>query len=112
MQLQLTDIVVGTGAEAVNEKTVVINYTGTFEDGRVFDSSVGRDPIEFPLGAGWVIAGWDQGIVGMKVGGQRHLVIPGDLAYGAEGRVNPQTGEVVIPPDETLIFDVELVGVK
>ena len=99
------DRVLGDGAEAVAGKTVVVNYTGAFEDGSVFDSSVGRAPFEFTLGAGQVIAGWDQGLVGMKVGGQRVLVIPSDLGYGDQG-YGP------IPGKATLIFEVELLEVK
>ena len=99
------DTVLGDGAEAVSGKTVVVNYTGAFEDGSVFDSSVGRAPFEFTLGAGQVIAGWDQGVVGMKVGGQRVLVIPSDLAYGDNG-YGP------IPAKATLVFEIELLEVK
>jgi FKBP-type peptidyl-prolyl cis-trans isomerase FkpA len=99
------DTVVGDGVEAVTGKTVVVNYTGAFEDGTVFDTSVGRAPFEFTLGAGQVIAGWDQGVVGMKVGGQRVLVIPSDLAYGDQG-YGP------IPGKATLVFEIELLEVK
>ncbi len=105
--LQYEDINVGSGATAEAGKTVQVRYTGTFTDGRQFDSSVGRSPdyIEFKLGAGNVIKGWDEGIAGIKVGGQRKLTIPPDLAYGAKG-IGP------IPPNATLLFDVELVAVK
>ena len=109
-----TDTVVGKGTEAVAGKTVEVHYTGWLQDasaanqrGKQFDSSVGRGPFSFPLGAGRVIKGWDQGVAGMKVGGKRTLVIPGSLAYGKGG-----AGNGLIPPDATLIFDVELLAVK
>lgn len=110
------DNVVGTGKEAVPGNTVVVNYTGWFykpmatrQRGRKFDSSLdaGREPLEFQLGAGRVIKGWDQGVAGMKVGGKRTLIIPSELAYGKKG-----VGGGAIPPDSDLIFDVELLQVK
>jgi FKBP-type peptidyl-prolyl cis-trans isomerase FkpA len=108
-----TDTVVGKGKEAVAGKTVEVHYTGWLHDakadkqrGKQFDSSVGRGPFSFPLGAGRVIKGWDEGVTGMKVGGKRTLVIPAELAYGKRGAGG------VIPPDATLVFDVELLGVK
>lgn len=105
---------VGTGAEAVAGRTVVVHYTGWLYDaasgdhkGTKFDSSRDRnEPFEFRLGAGQVITGWDQGVAGMKVGGQRTLTIPPDMGYGAQGAGG------VIPPNATLLFDVELLGVK
>jgi FKBP-type peptidyl-prolyl cis-trans isomerase FkpA len=103
--LQVTDSVVGTGAEAVSGKTVTVHYTGKFTDGTVFDSSVGKQPFSFILGAGQVISGWDTGVAGMKVGGKRSLVIPPALGYGMND-YGP------IPGGSTLLFDVELLGVK
>jgi FKBP-type peptidyl-prolyl cis-trans isomerase FkpA len=104
--LQYTDDVVGTGAEAAAGKTVVVHYTGWLTDGTKFDSSIDRDqPFSFPLGAGQVIKGWDEGVVGMKVGGQRTLIIPPALGYGARGAGN------VIPPNATLKFQVQLLDV-
>jgi peptidylprolyl isomerase len=103
--LRITDLVVGEGAEAVAGQAVVVNYRGTLTNGREFDSSYGRGPFRFPLGAGRVIRGWDEGVAGMKVGGKRKLVIPPDLGYGSRGAGG------VIPPDATLIFEVELLEV-
>ena len=105
--LQYTDLEVGTGAEASAGQTVVVHYRGTLEDGSQFDASYDRgQPFSFPLGAGRVIKGWDEGVQGMKVGGKRKLVIPPDLGYGARGAGG------VIPPNATLIFEVELLEVK
>jgi FKBP-type peptidyl-prolyl cis-trans isomerase len=99
-------VTAGSGAEAENGKTVSVHYTGKFEDGTVFDSSIQRGiPIEFVLGAGMVIQGWEKGILGMKVGEKRVLTIPSDLGYG-------EMGAGPIPGGATLIFDVELVDVK
>ena len=104
--LIIKDTVVGTGAEAKSGDLVTVNYTGKFADGKVFDSSIPRGkPFPFTLGIGQVIPGWDQGVVGMKVGGKRTLVISPDLAYGP----NDYNG---IPGGSTLYFDVELVSVK
>lgn len=111
-QLQLQDVTAGSGNEAVSGKTVRVHYVGTLADGTKFDSSRDRGtPFEFTLGAGGVIAGWDQGILGMKVGGTRILVIPPSLGYGVRG-VQNQQGQYVIPPNATLIFEVELLEVK
>jgi FKBP-type peptidyl-prolyl cis-trans isomerase FkpA len=114
MPLQKTDLTPGNGAEIKSGQTALVHYTGWLYDaatpenkGKQFDSSVGGEPFEFQLGAGHVISGWDQGVVGMKVGGKRRLVIPPDMAYGARG-----AGNGLIPPGATLVFDVELVEIR
>ncbi|MDH4082856.1 MAG: FKBP-type peptidyl-prolyl cis-trans isomerase [Nitrospira sp.] len=105
--LKYIDQVLGTGDVAVAGKTATVHYTGWLENGKKFDSSVDRgQPFPFPLGGGRVIKGWDEGVQGMKVGGKRKLTIPSDLGYGSRGAGG------VIPPNATLIFDVELLGVK
>jgi len=105
--LEYWDISPGTGAVATTGKHVKVHYTGWLTDGKKFDSSVDRkEPFEFKLGNGDVIKGWDQGVEGMKVGGKRQLRIPPQLGYGAQGAGG------VIPPNATLIFDVELLGVR
>jgi FKBP-type peptidyl-prolyl cis-trans isomerase len=97
----------GSGVAIANGQTAVVHYTGKLTNGTVFDSSVTRGtPFEFPLGAGMVIKGWDLGVLGMKVGEKRTLTIPAELGYGARGAGG------VIPPNATLIFDVELLGIK
>jgi peptidylprolyl isomerase len=103
--LRITDLVVGEGAEALTGQNVQVNYRGTLVNGKEFDSSYGRGPFSFPLGGGRVIRGWDEGVAGMKVGGKRKLVIPPDLGYGSRGAGG------VIPPNATLIFEVELLRV-
>jgi peptidylprolyl isomerase/FKBP-type peptidyl-prolyl cis-trans isomerase FkpA len=107
-KLEVIDDKVGTGQEAKNGDTVSVHYTGTLMNGTKFDSSHdhGDKPFEFKLGAGGVIKGWDQGVVGMKVGGKRRLVIPSDLAYGDKG------SGATIPPKSPLKFDIELLAIK
>jgi len=104
--LEYWDIKVGTGEAAVAGKQVRVHYTGWLTDGKKFDSSLDRgQPFVFPLGGGQVIKGWDEGVAGMKIGGKRQLRIPPELGYGPRGAGG------VIPPNATLIFDVELLGV-
>ena len=106
-ELKIEDLTLGSGAEAVNGKTVTVNYSGTLTNGTKFDSSYDRDtPFSFTLGAGEVIKGWDLGVAGMKIGGKRRLTIPSDLGYGARGAGGD------IPPNATLVFEVELLGVE
>jgi FKBP-type peptidyl-prolyl cis-trans isomerase len=105
--LKYWDIKAGDGAEAVRGKRVSVHYTGWFTSGKKFDSSVDRgQPFEFRLGAGEVIRGWDEGVAGMKVGGKRQLNVKPELAYGSRGYPG------AIPPNSTLIFDVELLAVR
>ncbi|MBU0751898.1 MAG: FKBP-type peptidyl-prolyl cis-trans isomerase [Gammaproteobacteria bacterium] len=104
--LVIEDVVEGSGTEAAAGQHVTVHYTGWLTDGTKFDSSKDRnDPFDFPLGARHVIAGWDEGVQGMKVGGTRKLTIPSDLGYGARGAGG------VIPPNATLVFEVELLQV-
>jgi len=104
--LQYIDLKVGLGPTAQAGQTVSVHYTGWLENGKKFDSSVDRgQPFSFPLGAGRVIKGWDEGVQGMKIGGKRKLIIPSQLGYGARGAGG------AIPPNATLIFEVELLGV-
>jgi FKBP-type peptidyl-prolyl cis-trans isomerase FkpA len=112
-QLQVTDILVGTGATATAGNTITVHYTGWLYDekasqyrGKQFDSSIGKTPFSFKLGVGQVIAGWDQGVVGMKVGGKRTLIIPSALGYGSTGAGS------AIPPNAALVFEVELLSVQ
>ncbi len=105
--LKYIDTEVGSGQSPVNGQGVVVHYTGTLEDGTKFDSSVDRDkPFSFTIGIGRVIQGWDEGVMSMKVGGKRRLIIPAELGYGARGAGG------VIPPNATLIFDVELLDIR
>ena len=106
--LIVEELIVGDGDEAQGYSKVIVNYTGTLEDGSIFDSSLkpDREPFAFTLGVGSVIKGWDLGVKGMKVGGKRKLTIPADLGYGDKGAGN------VIPPGATLIFEVELLEVE
>ena len=104
--LQYDDVTVGEGAEAKAGDNVSVHYTGWLTDGQKFDSSKDRNqPFQFSLGAGMVIRGWDEGVQGMKIGGVRKLTIPAELGYGARGAGG------VIPPNATLLFEVELLGV-
>jgi FKBP-type peptidyl-prolyl cis-trans isomerase len=112
-KFEVTDIALGTGDAIAAGATAVVHYTGWLFDatasdqhGKQFDSSRDRgEPLRFPIGGGRVIKGWDEGVAGMKVGGQRRLLIPPDMAYGAAGRPS-------IPPNSTLIFDVELLAIE
>ena len=106
-KLEIEEQVVGTGAEAVPGKRVKVHYTGWLTNGKKFDSSKDRgEPFEFGLGAREVISGWDEGVKGMKVGGKRKLTIPPEMGYGARGAGG------AIPPNATLVFEVELLGVR
>jgi len=105
--LQYVDTQVGSGDSPTTGQLVVVHYTGTLENGDKFDSSVDRNqPFSFSIGVGRVIPGWDEGVATMKVGGKRRLIIPSDLGYGAQGAGG------VIPPNATLIFDVELLEIR
>ena len=105
-ELIIEELAIGDGAEAVSGQEVTVHYTGWLTDGTKFDSSKDRfQPFSFPLGAGYVIKGWDQGVLGMKVGGKRQLTLPAELGYGTRGAGG------VIPPNATLVFEVELLQV-
>ncbi len=104
--LKYVDLVIGAGPSPKAGDTVVVHYTGRFTNGQVFDSSVGKAPLEFVLGRGQVIQGWGEGVASMRVGGKRQLTIPPDLAYGEKGYPG------VIPPHSTLIFEVQLLKIK
>lgn len=104
--LQYWDIKPGTGQEAKKGDHVKVHYTGWLTSGKKFDSSVGGKPFEFRIGNGDVIKGWEEGVSGMKVGGKRQLKIPPDLAYGKDGYPG------AIPPNATLVFDIQLVGIQ
>lgn len=106
-KVKITDLKVGKGPAAKNGDTIVVNYTGWLTNGKKFDSSIGRAPFTLTLGAGQVIPGWDQGLVGMKAGGKRRLIIPPSLGYGANG-----TPDGTIPPNSTLKFDVTLISIS
>ncbi len=106
MELMIEDLVEGTGKEAVKGKEITVHYVGFLEDGTSFDSSIERkQPLSITLGVGMVIAGWDEGFAGMKEGGKRKLTIPPHMGYGSQGIGN------IIPPNATLIFEVELLKV-
>ena len=106
--LEYADLKVGTGPEARSGQTVTVHYTGWLTNGKKFDSSVDRGtPFEFPIGQGRVIKGWDEGVATMKVGGKRTLLIPPQLGYGSRG-----AGNGLIPPNATLLFEVELIAIK
>ena len=105
--LKIKDETVGSGAEVKTGDTITVNYLGTLENGTKFDSSYDRNtPLITQIGVGQVIKGWDEGILGMKIGGKRKLIIPSSLGYGAQGAGN------LIPPNTTLVFEVELLGIK
>ena len=106
-ELQITDTTLGSGKETVKGALLIVEYEGFLEDGTKFDSSYDRnEPFETQIGVGQVIKGWDDGVLGMKIGGKRRLTIPPDLGYGSQGAGS------TIPPNSTLIFDVELIGIN
>ena len=105
-ELKIEEISVGSGAEAASASALTVNYIGALTNGQVFDTSIGKQPFSFAMGTGQVIKGWEEGLLGMKVGGRRRLHIPPQLGYGAQGAGG------VIPPNATLIFEIELLDVK
>ena len=111
--LKVVDLKVGTGDTAKSGENATVQYTGWLTTQKVFDTSrqAGRSPFTFQIGVGQVIPGWDEGLPGMKVGGKRKLIIPSALAYGTQGRTDQTTGATIIPPNATLVFEIELVGV-
>jgi len=112
--LKIIDLKVGTGDAAKAGENAEVQYTGWLTDCRQFDSSrsPGRTTFTFQIGQGQVIGGWDEGLLGMKVGGKRKLIIPPELAYGAQGQTDQTTGAQIIPPNATLLFEIELKSVK
>ena len=112
--LKVIDLKVGTGDVAKAGMNAEVQYTGWLTDGHQFDSSrqLGRSPFTFQVGASQVIGGWDEGVPGMKVGGKRKLIIPSALGYGANGQTDQTTGATIIPPNATLVFDIELISLK
>jgi FKBP-type peptidyl-prolyl cis-trans isomerase len=112
--LRVIDLTAGTGDVAKTGEMAEVQYTGWLTDGASFDSSrkPGRTSFSFQIGKSQVIGGWDEGVPGMKVGGKRKLVIPAALGYGASGQTDPTTGATIIPGNATLVFDVELIGLK
>jgi peptidylprolyl isomerase len=104
--LKYRDLVVGKGPQPKDGETVVVDYTGRFTSGKIFDTSKGKQPFQFVLGRGQVIKGWDEGVATMHLGGKRKLVIPPDLAYGSQGYPG------AIPPNSTLVFEVDLLKIK
>lgn len=111
--LKVVDLMLGTGDVAKSGENATVQYTGWLTTQKVFDTSrrPGRSPFTFQIGAGQVIPGWDEGVPGMKVGGKRKLIIPAALAYGSQGRTDQTTGATIIPPNATLVFEIELVSV-
>ncbi len=112
--LKIVDLKVGTGEAAIKGQNAEVEYTGWFTSCQMFDSSrnPGRTSFPFQIGQGQVIAGWDEGVPGMRVGGKRWLMIPPELAYGAQGQTDQTTGAQTIPPNATLIFEIELISLK
>jgi hypothetical protein len=112
--LKVIDLTVGTGDVAKSGQNAEVQYTGWLTNGQQFDSSrqPGRTSFTFQIGQSQVIGGWDEGVPGMKIGGKRKLIIPAALGYGTQGQTNQQTGVTIIPPNATLVFDIELISLK